>query len=130
MTRTELHEQYISEWAELLQKAKTSGLTIKEWCRINEIRETTFYYWKRQVKLKNCPGQEQPSSPHVEHPAPYFVELDIRAEKEDTICSHNTGKVSIQHPEFLIQFHGCQIAVNQDFQEEDLMKVLRVVSHV
>lgn len=130
MTRTELHEQHISKWRELLQEAKTSGLTTKEWCKINGIQETTFYYWKRQVKSKDCPGHELPSPSHIEHPVPCFAELDIHAKKEDTAYGHNTHKADIHPPEFLIQFHGCKIAVNQDFQEEDLLKIFRVASHV
>lgn len=130
MTRTELHEQHISKWAGLLQEAETSGLTIKDWCKIHEIRETTFYYWKRQIQSKSGPEHGLSSPSHMEHPVPHFVELDIHAQKEDTACSHNTERTNLQHPEFLIQFHGCRIAVNRDFHEEDLMKIFRVASHV
>ncbi|MCM1412649.1 MAG: transposase [Lachnospiraceae bacterium] len=123
MTRAEIHEKRISEWSHLIQEAQDSTLSIKEWCLEKGIHENTFYYWKRQLRSQNGESRTAPA-------APVFVELDISPEVETPSCSRGDAQEGAVCPEFLIQLRECRIAVSQGFQEEDLMKVLRVASHV
>ena len=132
MTRAEMHEKRTAEWSQLIQEAQQSSLTIKGWCKEREISEKTFYYWKRRLKSQDTPSPVKPALSAASHPAPVFAELDMGIGREEHFSgcdnNHNTGSPS--RPEFVIRFHECQIAVSQDFREEDLMKVLRVASHV
>nr|WP_305114696.1 hypothetical protein [uncultured Acetatifactor sp.] len=127
MTRKELREANNSKWSVLLQEAEASGLTVKEWCKSKGIRETTFYYRKKQAK-----GEEAIATQHsgTGHPAPCFVEVDIC--NGNGAAPHSDGPESQGRslPEFLIQIQGCQIAVGHGFEEEDLRKIFRVASHV
>lgn len=35
-------------WRERIQKCQNSGLSVKEYCRRNNVREGAYFYWKRK----------------------------------------------------------------------------------
>lgn len=129
MTQAEIREEKRIKWNERLHEAETSGLTIKEWCRKNGIQESTFYYRKRQKKLREQNAATLLSREGEEIPSPCFAELNIAFEK-DSLYEDNQNTSNTQEPEFLLQIQDCQIAVSHDFQEEDLGKIVQVLRHV
>lgn len=40
----------LEHWASLIQSCADSGLTKAEWCRQNNIKTKTYYYWQRRVR--------------------------------------------------------------------------------
>jgi len=36
-------------WRELVERWQESGQTVREFCRIAEVRESAFYWWKRRL---------------------------------------------------------------------------------
>lgn len=46
-------EKCLKLWEQRLKDYKASGLTIKSWCEVNEIKVHQFYYWKRKFKKKS-----------------------------------------------------------------------------
>lgn len=46
------------EWQEQVNSQITSGLTVKEWCRQNNVNAKTYYYHLRRVREKLCDEQE------------------------------------------------------------------------
>ena len=49
-TRSMLHQAKLHEWASRFADQKSSGLTVTEWCKLNNLSEYKFFYWKRQLK--------------------------------------------------------------------------------
>ena len=49
-TRSMLHQAKLNEWASRFAEQKSSGLTVAEWCKQNNLSEHRFFYWKRQLK--------------------------------------------------------------------------------
>lgn len=47
------------EWQEQVNSQITSGLTVKEWCRQNNVNAKTYYYHLRRVREKLCEDQGQ-----------------------------------------------------------------------
>ena len=63
MTSTELkHHARLQTWSEAVRDCRSSGLSVKQWCRQREITTTTYYRWEREVlNLANTekhPGTE------------------------------------------------------------------------
>lgn len=40
------------EWKNLIAQQRQSGLSVKKWCQQNQIRPTTFLYWKEKLYSK------------------------------------------------------------------------------
>jgi hypothetical protein len=50
MTSAELkHQARLQEWAATIQDCRSSGLSVKQWCREREITTTTYYRWEREL---------------------------------------------------------------------------------
>ncbi len=57
--KTQLHMQ---EWAKLIEARQDSGLSIKEWCRQNNLPESRYYYYLKKLRLTACgslPSEKQ-----------------------------------------------------------------------
>lgn len=60
--KTQMHMQ---EWAKLIEARQDSGLTIKEWCRQNNLPESRYYYYLKKLRLAACenlPAESQDGS--------------------------------------------------------------------
>ena len=41
--------QRVELWAERIAECRSSGMSVRAWCRENEISEKTYYYWQRRL---------------------------------------------------------------------------------
>ena len=41
--------QRVQLWAERIAECRSSGMSVRAWCRENEISEKTYYYWQRRL---------------------------------------------------------------------------------
>ena len=44
------HEMLKSQWMEIIKRHSESGLSIREWCRENNVSHGKFYYWQRVIR--------------------------------------------------------------------------------
>lgn len=44
------HEILKSKWDDLIREQSKSGLSIREWCRRNDMSHGKFYYWQRIIR--------------------------------------------------------------------------------
>ena len=52
-----------------IQECRSSGLSVREWCRQRGVTSTTYYRWEREVLSSIC-GKDA-----IRHPGTEFVEL-------------------------------------------------------
>lgn len=88
-----------AEWRERIRQWQASGLTGYSWCKENNLPYKTFGYWKRRFL-----GVSKPTSKFFELPA----------EREDN------SKLSIEG-------NGISLNVAQNFDEESLLQILRIL---
>ena len=46
-TKTQLRLQH---WIEIINQCQSSGMTVKSWCKCNNINKDQYYYWLRKVR--------------------------------------------------------------------------------
>jgi hypothetical protein len=49
---SEVSQEKRQEWEERFHKQKASGLSIKHWCRANQITSQSFHYWRAKLLPK------------------------------------------------------------------------------
>ena len=50
MTSTELkHQAKLQEWAGHVQSCRSSGLSVRAWCKQQQVTTATYYRWEREV---------------------------------------------------------------------------------
>lgn len=42
-------QRKLSDWAEQVSACRSSGLSVKTWCRKNGVSEQTYYKWQRRL---------------------------------------------------------------------------------
>ena len=76
MTSAELkHRVKLQEWAARMQDCRSSGLSVRAWCRQEEINAATYYRWERELlalaETEPCSKQvsrnvaERSATPHI-----------------------------------------------------------------
>ena len=73
MTSNELkHQTKIQEWGLAIQECRSSGLSVREWCRQQGVTTTTYYRWEREIlsEIRRKDGAGRSEVAFVEVPAP------------------------------------------------------------
>ncbi len=73
MTSNEVkHQAKMQEWGLAIQDCRSSGLSVREWCRQRGVTPTTYYRWEREVLsgIRRKDGVERSGTAFVELPAP------------------------------------------------------------
>ncbi len=75
----------VEEWRQIIETARNSGLSDKDWCLENDVSINTFYYNVRRLRFHAC-TVPAPSDKHLS-PAQAVVPLEI---VDDTVDRINT----------------------------------------
>ena len=51
--------QRVQLWAERIAECRSSGKSVRAWCRENDISEKTYYYWQRRLYQQMISATEQ-----------------------------------------------------------------------
>ena len=42
-------QERLEKWASRIMACRSSGMTVRVWCRENQVPEKSYYYWHRQL---------------------------------------------------------------------------------
>ena len=93
MTSAELkHRVKLQEWAARIQDCRSSGLSVRAWCRQEEINAATYYRWERELLAlaETEPCSSVPAVRFAELPAPKRVPCNV-AERSATLHGTRFG---------------------------------------
>lgn len=92
MDTKEVTQQYrLNQWAEIIQKCRSSGQTNAAWCAENNINIKRYYYWLRRLRTAACkslPAIRENSQSIIPVTMPAGLEED--ATPTDAASSHIT----------------------------------------
>ena len=117
LTVTE-HDARLNLWIQRIKECRGSGMTVKAWCKANEINEKTYYYWLRKIK-KEAFEALPPACRQV--PAP-FSKNKIFAEVSAplSVCAENIAAT--------IDMGRMRVEVHNGADEITLQNIFRIVS--
>lgn len=98
------HDVKMQEWALLIKTCRESGLSVREWCKQNNVSEQTYYYWLKRIRAKiieNSPIQETNNNTQ-----PTFIPIDYTPVKENKI-----SKIIIEKDDIHIEV---PVAIHED----------------
>lgn len=94
MTSTELkHQARLQEWAVAIQDCRSSGLSVRQWCRERGTTPTTYYRWEREllsIADSTATLPETPTVAFAELPVPKQVSCNV-AERSATLHLDNVS---------------------------------------
>lgn len=74
------------KWEAQIKSRISSGLTVKEWCRQNNVNEKTYYYHLREVRERLCEDNKQTIVP---------VAIHEQADADNIYIEKNSLKISL-----------------------------------
>ena len=89
MTSAELkHRAKLQEWAARIQDCRSSGLSVRAWCRQEEINAATDYRWERELltAADQAPCSAVPAVTFAELPEPKKMSRNV-SQRPVTIVS-------------------------------------------
>ena len=127
-TRSMLHQANINEWSKRIADQKSSGLSVMEWCKLNNLSKYQYFYWKRQLKeeafeqvLPEIVPLAMPSAPATSQIIPTTSEV---ARKNCTSCS-----TFAPNPTTRIMINGVSIEIDSSASEEFIRSLIKAVRH-
>lgn len=53
-TQKSTQEYRMNQWIKIIRECRSSGENISSWCRNNNIRTNSYYYWLRKIRTAAC----------------------------------------------------------------------------
>ena len=128
----------LRQWAMLVKAANESSLSRREWCRSNEISESSFYYWQKRVRAFALSSMiEAESSDHTQEQLSDndFFEITVSDGSLPVHAEHNEVTpvaLTDQTPLPMITIHAGRydIGIHDNFSKQTLASVLEVINNV
>lgn len=108
------HEVNAQRWDALIKERMDSGMTIKEWCRERNIRESQYYYWLKALRRDeaDAAGRGSGAVPFVELPA---------------ICQGQAA--AADRPAAVIRKGGISIEITESASPGFIARILEAAAH-
>ncbi len=125
MDAQEVKRQYhLSKWRPIVQKCRTSGMTVKAWCKENNVSEQQFFYWQRRLREELCTSIQIPKNEHKEHQPTIFAPIPVRNHHKETLQSASFI------PDLVISIGDYRLELKNQTSPELLEALLKVIHHV
>ena len=120
-------------WQERVRECRTSGMSVKAWCKARGLDFTTYYRWEKKVLESVIPTQRG-AKPDCEATAlpmpvvqsqPSIVKVEISSSdvvRVDDPPQSATGTVTFS-------INGTVISVSEDVSEQFLRKLVEAAKH-
>ena len=84
-------------WRRIIGEQKRSGLTIRQFCRRGKLRETAFYFWRRELQRRQVEdstrrAEQEQRQNNAATAAPAFVPVRV----EGHVGSTAAGRIEIE----------------------------------
>ncbi|MBP5726781.1 MAG: hypothetical protein J6Y48_06865 [Clostridia bacterium] len=80
-------------WKQRIMECRSSGMSVKEWCKEHGLDFTTYYRWERKILAQLIPAEEIPAAdlsvlpvanlPAASAPQNAIVKVELAPEAED-----------------------------------------------
>ena len=77
MARGQRDPELERQWRERIACWQASGLTVREFCRRHGLLETSFYYWKRELRKRDTAASIATKSSPAKKSPPTFLPLTV-----------------------------------------------------
>ena len=116
----------LKQWASLFADQKSSGLSVVDWCRQNNISRDQFFYWKRKLKdelvtnaLPDIVPRSLPSAPDSVSPV-----LSPSPQAKDNRATCTSGSCA------RVYINGMTVEFDASALESLISNVVKAVRHV
>jgi transposase-like protein len=113
-------------WRRIVRQQAVSGVTIRDFCRKSKLRESAFYFWRKELLRPDAASKRQRD--HVRPPAQAaFVPVCVTAEAVEPAAQEDTAGIQAGRIEIVLA-GGRRIHVAPPVDRQALADVLAVLA--
>ncbi len=87
----------MKQWMSLIKECQASGMSVRSWCRQNDLKESAYYYWLKRIRQKAY-AQQLPAVQPVNQKPVEFAKLQV-----DTKTTKTESAVIIHLPSATVE---------------------------
>ena len=110
-------EYRLSQWAQIMQERRESGLKVYEFCEQRGINKHAYYYWLRRLRETACEGLVKSQSNIKFETSHKFTEIKL-LDSPTTTTESNTAQLSIE-------VSGIRLTAGNEYPVENIVVLLR-----
>jgi len=113
-------------WRRIVRQQAASGVTIRDFCRTSKLRESAFYFWRKELLRREA--MQLRHHDHVPSPVPAaFVPVSVTTEAAESGAHEATANTQAGRIEIVLA-GGQRIRVTAPVDRQALADVLAVLS--
>ncbi len=110
-------------WEAAVRRWRESGQSVRAFCRAEGVRESAFYFWRRELTRRGLRTRKRSATVPPEHGAgPLFLPVQVV-----TPAGNGAGIASVQRGVEIILAQGRTVRVQAGFDRQTLADVLAVL---
>ena len=114
------------KWVAIISEHNASGLGIRDWCRQNNVKETSYYYWLKKIRHSIVESfDEDDRNGEVS-----FVPMLSQPKTNELSHVKNVKANSTAQPEVIIKLGEITIEFGNQPSQELIINVLRGLRNV
>lgn len=114
---------HIQEWSLMVRQCQESGLTVREWCRQNDIKPGCYYKRLAQVRKSVLENSSLIPSYSNEPTIPTLVKVN-----SDDIAENQTSTLDAKPDSFFrLRYHSATLEIPVGTVAEDIAEVLKAM---
>ena len=114
------------KWVGIISERNASGLSIKDWCRQNNVNETSYYYWLKKIRHSIVESLD----PDDQKDEITFVPMLSQPKTNELSHVKNVKANSTGQPEVIIKLGEITIEFGNQTSQELILNVLRGLRNV
>ena len=115
------------KWAGIISERNASGLSIKDWCRQNNVKQTSYYYWLKKIRHSIAESLDPEDQKDDEVT---FVPMLSQTKTNELSHVNNDKMSSVPQPEVIIKLGEITMEFGNQTSHELVLKVLKVLRNV
>lgn len=119
------YEYRLKNWTEMISQCNKSGLTVKAWCKENNIKTTSYYYWLKRVRIAACNSMLTDSEKPQQ-----LVSLSITDMPEYTSTEVSTPQSQSSQTAIILKINSVVIEIQNGASDNTIENTLRAISRL
>jgi hypothetical protein len=119
------YEYRLKNWTQMISECNQSGLTVKAWCKENNIKTTSYYYWLKRIRIAACNSMST-----VSEKPQQLVPLNIADMPEYTSTEVNSSQNQSPQTAIILKINSVVIEIKNGASDNTIENTLRAISRL
>lgn len=118
--------QKMPVWKQRIMECRSSGMSVKEWCKEHGLDFTTYYRWERKILAQLIPAEEIPAADLSALPSPNLATVPA---PQNAIVKVELAPEPEDQEQIYFSVNGFEFRVSANVSSTFLARLLEATKH-